>query len=93
MSLQSGDNNMLGILAGGLISVFSAWNLWLSSRWRDLGNQVTEMKAEVPKIYVTKDDSNRGFDRIETRQIADAKKNSENFARLFDRLDGKKDKS
>lgn len=80
------ENTILGSIATGLVALllFPVRRLFVKVDEVEKAQAAAELDGA--KNYVTKREFNTTIDRFE-------RKMSENFGRMFDRLDGKKDKS
>ena len=77
------DHQTLIIVGGGVILAGIGW--WARVIWESvqrLKDDLHEIEVDLPKSYVTKDDFNQTMKHIESM-----------FQRIYDKLDGKADKS
>ena len=74
--------NLINVIAGLAFSVggWFAREMW--SAVKDLKSDLGKLREELPKTYVTRDDN-----RNDIREIKDM------LGKIFDKLDGKADKS
>lgn len=74
--------NLINILAGLAFSVggWFAREMWAAVK--ELKSDLSKLREELPKTYVTRDDN-----RNDIREIKDM------LGKIFDKLDGKADKS
>jgi hypothetical protein len=77
------DHQTLINVGGGVILAGIGW--WARVIWESvqrLKDDLHEIEVDLPKSYVTKDDFNQTMKHIESM-----------FQRIYDKLDGKADKS
>jgi hypothetical protein len=76
------SQDLINIIFGASASVLGWFARELWAAVKDLKSDLAKLREELPKVYVTRDDF-----KDDVREIKDM------LTRLFDRLDGKVDKS